>query len=52
MLEKDILCQLSDVSLVKNSIYRSTDICKRIEDCDIVSVVGKVKYPLHLHPYV
>ena len=52
MLEKDILCQLSDVSLVKNSIYRSTDIYKTIEDCDIVSVVGKVKYPLHLHPDV
>ena len=43
MLEKDILGQLSDVSLVGNSIYRSTNIYKTIEDCDIVSVVGKVK---------
>ena len=51
-LEKDILGQLSDVSLVGNSIYRSTNIYKTIEDCDIVSVIGKVKYPLHLHPYV
>ena len=32
MLEKDILGQLSDVSLVGNSIYRSTNIYKTIED--------------------
>ena len=51
-LEKDILGQLSDVSLVGNFIFRSTNIYKTIEDCAIVSVVGKVKYPLHLHPYV
>ena len=52
MLEKDILGQLSDVSLVGNFMFRSTNIYKMIDDCDIVSVIGKVKYPLHLHPYV